>query len=384
MGGRKFQKLHGNFGKQVFSNEIRWKKICIDQPYQLYRLMIGNIKRRTDLKNRLHNFLDINALSKKFDSIDKMIEFENSIAHIIANLSFIDLTIDRQIFPVIVLDGRPPDLKKKTLDERKRIRKNAMIERNKKDKLNYDYIKYDSKCVELRYNHYKDTIRFMQASGLPVIQAKGEADSQCAALTCESLVGKNNIIGTITEDSDSLIFGGSCVIKGFTRKNDGVNILKLSDILIGTKDKINKIRENHGMIPINHFTEANLVDLSILCGTDYNEPISGLDDIEQKLLELFGLNDLDVKKVMRKLYEIKENNNHLIIPKNFSEDWEKVKEYYTNVVVIDPMTIDTTIKKPNYIELYKYLVDECCFKKTVVTRFYRGLVAMYTMYNKLL
>ena len=113
MGGRKFQKLHGNFGKQVFSNEIRWKKICIDQPYQLYRLMIGNIKRRTDLKNRLHNFLDINALSKKFDSIDKMIEFENSIAHIIANLSFIDLTIDRQIFPVIVLDGRPPDLKKK-------------------------------------------------------------------------------------------------------------------------------------------------------------------------------------------------------------------------------------------------------------------------------
>lgn len=134
MGPRKFNKLHGEYAIQVHVNELKGTKMCFDQAYHLHRIMRGIKKRRnnTNIENILHEYIDKKSLSKKCKTIDEMIAFEDSIAHTIANVSLINLIIDRQIFPVYVLDGRAPDLKKKTLNERKRVKNNALIEREKK------------------------------------------------------------------------------------------------------------------------------------------------------------------------------------------------------------------------------------------------------------
>jgi 5'-3' exonuclease len=387
MGGQHFFCLHGENIRMHPQNINKGKKIAVDHAYQLHRLMRGLLLRRHE-NNSLHEYLDEDLIKNKFPDKDdsEIIEYEENISHIIANISFAELICDRQIFPVFVLDGTKQfrEYKQKKLDNRREIREQAKIKRDTFDKTSDEYNKYNLRCVELHNRHYRDTYRLMKILGLPIVKAYGEADSQCAALTYHSVIDNmtrnNNIVGIITEDSDALIFGGSCIIKDFSRKNTSVSVLKLCDILETSKNKVNNYRRKYNLEPIDEFTEDNLIDLSILNGTDYNDPIYITGFGKNKLFELFALHNLNVESLVNYLQEQPEFYKRVHIPNNFIDSWQKVREYYTSAKVIDPIDIDTDIKLPNLNDMKNLLVGEYCFKESVVNRLYEQLVQLYEIY----
>lgn len=380
MGGKNFFNTHGRCMKMRHCGEIKGQTFVIDTSFQMYKYMIG-IQKRKNNEHTVHNYIDTKSLTEMGLPINN--DFESTITHIIAICSFVELLLDRQIFPYFVFDGKAPELKRRKLDERRKRREKAKLECDKiEDKTSDEYIKQMKQCVEIYDYQYKDVLELLNAFGLPWIQSPGEADSQCAALACYN--STKDIAGIITDDSDPLIFGGKKIVRGFSRKTNQINELNLTDILAETKDKINKIRISYNLEPVE-FTDENLVDLSILYGTDYNDPVTENTNID--ITELFALNDLSVEAVCNKI--IFQKDNRFNNPQNFEQlknksnkflaEWQMVRDYYINAKVIDPSTINTEIKKPNICKMTQLLCNKYHFKKSVTDRLFNALNDMYNM-----
>lgn len=426
MGGQNVFKRYQECGTPRHTCELKGTKQAVDMANQLYRHMIGNRKRRRGTLKEVHEYIDITKMlhvigtckhelpcesmpvesditsdqdpclkygddgsdgnSDDEDSNNDgtvknaYVDFEDSVSHIIAVCLIVSLIIEKNIFPIAIFDGKAPALKKAKLLERKQNREKAEEERDRLDDKNSDeYIKQNKRCVSLQGRHYNESIELMKAFGLPTVVSYGEADPQCAAFACDPTVCH----GVIGNDSDLLLFGACRVIKDFSRKNPMYAEFKLADILTSTKKKINKIREGAELPPIDKFTTDNLIDFTILCGTDYNKAITGFDNADSCMLELFAKFDLDVEKVVAYLKTEAERNSHINIPSNFIELWQQVREYYINANVIDPQSVDTDIHRPNRDAMKKLLVDKYCFKEEIVDNLYSGLVSLYDMYYKI-
>merc|ERR1719394_1092573 len=98
---------------------------------------------------------------------------------------------------------------------------------------------------------YADCQELLQLFGLPWIVAPGEAEAQCAYLDHQGLTQ-----GTITDDSDIWIFGGSRVYKNFFDQEKYVEFFNGNEL-------------------ITHFglTRDKLVCLALLTGSDYTEGV---------------------------------------------------------------------------------------------------------------
>ena len=376
-------------GKNVYSdlrdcirtrhcNEMKGSMYAVDFTYQLYRIMIGiKNKKRTNEKKVLHDYLDMSLIDPdKTQTLDELIDYEDDVAHIIATCTFVETCAEKNIFMIPVFDGKAPDIKRKKLDERKKIQRHANEECSKiEDKTSDDYIRQHKKTVRLRDNHFKETIELLKAMGLPTVQAPGEAESQCAAMAlCLS-----DIDGVISEDSDILLFGGPKIIKNFNRKNNTFSEIKLFEILKFLKLKANKILKAYLMPEIvGDFKEEWFIDSRILFGTDYNEPVSGINS--NKLFELFVVNGFDVPKLVNQLQQLKLLN--CAYAESYLEIWTRVKEYYLGANVIDPLTLDVSLKEPNYKLMVECLHTRNNFKISYVNKIYNELMQMYKLnYN---
>lgn len=92
---------------------------------------------------------------------------------------------------------------------------------------------------------------------MPVIQAKSEAEAQCAWMTKNKLVE-----GVIGEDIDTLVFGAEILVKNFNR-SDLATEMRLSSLLSSLE-----------------LTYDQFVDFCILCGCDYSPKIAGIGPVK--------------------------------------------------------------------------------------------------------
>lgn len=364
MGVKNFYSDYKSCIKECLCSEMKGGIYSVDFTYQLYRIMIGIKNKKRSHETKIHDYIDMNLLDPNKDKeIDELIDYEDRVAHIIATCVFIETCIEKNIFTILVFDGKPPDIKHRKLDERKKISKLAQKECSKIDnKTSDDYIKQHKKTVRLRDIHYKETTELIKAMGLPEVQAPGEAESQCAAIA----LCLPEVEGVITEDSDTLLFGSPKIIKKLSRKSITVNELRLSDILEYLKNKANIILYNNSRSEIKEFKEEWLIDIRILCGTDYNDPLTYYDSY--KIFELFVLNDFDVSRLLK--------NESLI-------EWKNVRRYYLEANVIDPLKINISLDKPNYGKMLEILHKNNKFKIHVVNKLYNGLMYMYNLFYKL-
>ncbi|KAK4371960.1 hypothetical protein RND71_007344 [Anisodus tanguticus] len=147
-------------------------------------------------------------------------------------------------FPVFVTDGTASPLKSQAriarffrasgidLSSFPVAEKGITIERNKA------FQKCEKECVEL-----------LGLLGVPVLNAKGEAEALCAQLNREGLVD-----ACITSDSDAFLFGANCVIKNMQpNSNEPFECYHMSDIESGLG-----LRRNQ------------LIAISLLVGNDHN------------------------------------------------------------------------------------------------------------------
>jgi flap endonuclease-1 len=258
-------------------------------------------------------------------------------SHLYGTICKIESMLKRGIIPIPVFDGIPPKIKYKTLRDRQEKKYQAGL------KLSLDYeisdsdrLKYFKESYKLTREQIFDIKYLTKLLGLPFVQAPGEADSQCAALNITNLV-----IGTLSEDTDILVFGGNTMLKKINKSIIEVN---LKDILLD--------------IGLSH---DQFIDLCIIMGSDYNEPIKGLsyDNIhilykEQQNMESF----IQFIENENKIFIQNNKKPKYTIPIDFYDNWKNVKEYYTKAQIVDPRDMSIIWEKPNKQKLLDFLCHE--------------------------
>jgi len=112
----------------------------------------------------------------------------------------------------------------------------------------------------------EDCKKMLRLAGVPVIEAPGEAEAQCAAM-----VKAGKAYATATEDMDALTFG---IIMN---PKQALKFLGTKYLLRGFNNKKEPIIEisYEDMLQELEMTYDEFIDLCILCGCDYLETIDG-------------------------------------------------------------------------------------------------------------
>ena len=324
-----------------------------------------------------------------------------NISHIHGLINSLTYYLKNGIVPIFIFDGKTPDIKRKKIDERKKNLKDNLsklkdLEEKKKNLGEYintltnellntndinpidnstrnsladddifkddetmifgtppsdilnleeeiakmnniqeEYKRIYKKSIVMKDYFIKDWIEILELLGLPVIKASGEADPLCAFM----LKNNPNIYGIISDDSDMLVFGAPILMRKSV--NQQFTIIELKKIF----EKIELLLFSIYNKSIS-FNLENLVDYSILLGTDYgtfklNEPQNDSSD----LLKYYVENNKDYKK----LISPNEYDNFEIIKKYYTEQnfHEEYKDFLSQTKWI----------KPKLMELKKRLLE---------------------------
>jgi flap endonuclease-1 len=279
--------------------------------------------------------------------------------------------LKNQITPLFVLDGKPPEEKKNTLQERKdrkdylHLKKNILekcidaeknnyddfknnieelMKNNKKilvdeeeikelfiksnDEIKTELEKVTRKIIHVTPMHTETSKKLFDLFGIKYIyvQEGGEAEGIL------SMLCKNNVVqGVITEDSDILANGGKLLLKNFS------------------PDK-NIIEENclEGILNCLEMTQDEFIDFCILCGCDYT----------QKIPNLGPINALKIIQKFNNIEKFIDNNTKYVIPDNFLENYQRARYLFNYPIpedVYERIDKNTKMNVPKIIELKEFL-----------------------------
>ena len=223
------------------------------------------------------------------------------------------------INPIFVFDGKPPEEKKNTIENRKLL-KNKLQERlmNLKAKLtltdienDYSKLEEEIKNIEKRIiyvnkNVIKKTKLLFNLMGITYINADTEAEHYCSKLCRLNLVD-----GVVSEDMDTIACGSKLVLRNFTNRDDFVEAYFLDQILYDME--------------LNY---DEFVDLCILLGNDYNYRPRGYNP--DKLLKLI-LRYRSIETILKKK----------II--NWNCDYKKIR----NIIKLNNINIQKELNNEN-------------------------------------
>ena len=298
--------------KKINTNNFQGKRIAIDISILLYQVIIAIRNSGADMVNKNGDIT----------------------SHILGLFNKTILLLKMNISPIFVFDGKPPEFKLKTIQNRRDIKQKA-FEKLEEDLSQEDKIKYFKRTVSISRKQIEECKELLDLMGIPYVNALEEADSQCAQLVKDGLAE-----GVLTEDMDILTFGASTIYRNLTSYRKDQYQIDLADILL----KLDLSYEQ-------------FVELCILFGCDYNEKIKDINpDILYKNYHKYkNMNDT-LKAVNRTLSPIELNN------------YNQYKSYFMNPPV--QFIKHLHYKKANIAELDKLLVSKY------------GLVRM-KIYNKL-
>ena len=273
------------------------------------------------------------------------------------------------IIPVFVFDGKPPELKMKILNDRSKIKKEAirkLLELEDKttepeseiilddetiDMLEAEKIKLLKQSVSISQKEMLQAYEIVKLLGIPAFLAPEEADSQCAYLSINNLVDH-----VASEDMDLLTFGTTNILRNFTKKN--MFKIDLEDIL------------TQGNITMDQF-----IDICILLGCDYTDTIDGIGTKRAwELIKRYGsLEDLITKeqKIAQGKYKL---------PDNFR--YEESREYFKNPRHIPATNTDLELKIPQLNELKQLLITRYGFGEDTIEKSIKFLRKKYNIIDK--
>jgi len=177
------------------------------------------------------------------------------VANLVGIVQGLPKFFENDLTPVFVFDGGPSELKTEEIEKRREEREQY------EDQLEDARERGDEVAVatlESRTQRLTDTIietskELLELFDVPVIQAPAEGEAQGAHMARR---GDVDFVGT--EDYDALLFGAPKTLRKLTSKGDP-ELMNLQATL-----------EEHDL------TWEQLVDVAILCGTDFNEGVDGV------------------------------------------------------------------------------------------------------------
>jgi flap endonuclease-1 len=206
---------------------------------------------------------------------------------------------------VVAFDTKPPEFKIKTINQRIELRKRIGLEKFTKEMKD-------------------ELIELLSAMGIPTFYSKSEAEAQICML---NRIGKIN--GILSQDYDSLLFGGKHIYRNYIdgKELDYINLdlnLKKLDI-----------------------SREQLIVLGMLIGTDYNDGIKNIGP--KKAYQLVK------EKSIEYLLNIIEKENYV--------DAKAIFEYFLNPPYED---IEIIFQKPDKDKIIEILVEKHNFSKDKV------------------
>lgn len=229
-----------------------------------------------------------------------------------------------------VFDGEPPHFKRETLNQRAETRSKAeeMWERAKEEGL--DGFKYAQAASRLSDEMVADSKRLLEAMGIPVVQAPSEGEAQAAFM---AIKGDVDLVGS--QDYDALLFGAPKVVRNMAitgkRKLPGKNVY------VDVQPEVISLEKGLSRLGIER---KQLVEIGIMCGTDYNE----------------GLKRVGPKTALKLITKHGDLESVLVARGETIENAAEIRDLFLDPPVTDDYEIE--MKKPSAEKILEFLCDE--------------------------
>lgn len=241
---------------------VALRDLILDYRKEVSWESIGGVA-AVDAHNALYQFLSIIRQPDGTPLMDRNGRITSHLSGILfRNVNF----LGKGIRPVYVFDGKAPDFKQATIEQRRAVREEAAglwreaIARGD-TKEAFKQARSSSRIDATVISTAKQLLALM---GIPWIEAPSEGEAQAAHMVLRGDAGY-----VVSQDYDSLLFGAPVLVRNLTvsgkRKVRGRTItvaperILLPEVLRGLA-----------------LTREQLIDIGILVGTDFNDGIRGV------------------------------------------------------------------------------------------------------------
>ena len=186
--------------------------------------------------------------------------------------------LSNKINPVFVFDGPAPKFKKKTLEERKTLKEEA-IALSKSASTPEEKAMYLRRAARIDDYIVESSKELLSLMGISTIQAPAEGEAQAAKLSEDSLV-----YAAASQDYDTFLFGAKRVVRNLNVTNrrkvlrKGISSAVMPEVF-ETSECLNKLG----------ISREGLILIALFSGTDYNKGVDGVGP--KKALQLVKKKD---------------------------------------------------------------------------------------------
>ncbi len=280
--------------------------------------------------------------------------------------------LENGVRPVFVFDGKPPELKAKTLAERRERKAEAQAKMAVAltEGRTEDARLYAQQTSKLTPEMAAQARALLDAMGLPWVQAPSEGEAEAA-----DLVNRGLAWAAASQDYDSLLFGSPRLVRNLS--TTGRRKLPRKDEYIQIEPELLELESVLASASLNRY---QLIWIGMLVGTDFNEGVRGIGP--KKALKLVAgahsFKDV-ISRLPPSLRGAAEEGpappsapSVSSEPPDGLENWEAVEEFFLK----PPVTATTSIQfgKPSTDAVVKLLCGQFDFSQERVTRTLDALV----------
>jgi flap endonuclease-1 len=177
------------------------------------------------------------------------------VANLVGLVQGLPKFFEHDLTPVFVFDGGVTELKDDEVEKRREAKEEAKarLEEARERGDTVEAARLEARTQRLTPVIQETTRELLSILDVPVVEAPAEGEAQAAYMNRRGAVDS---VGS--EDYDTLLFGAPATLRGLTSKGTP-ELMRLDATL-----------EKNGL------TWEQLVDVAILCGTDFNEGIRGV------------------------------------------------------------------------------------------------------------
>ena len=242
------------------------------------------------------------------------------VANLIGVVQGLPKFFEHDIVPVFVFDGGVTELKDDEVAERRAARERAEEKRADAEERG-DAVaaaRLEARTQRLTGVIHETTRGLLERLDVPIVEAPAEGEAQASVMAAR---GDVEYVGS--EDYDTLLFGAPETLRQLTSSGDPE--------LMGLEPTL----QRHGI------TREQLVDVAILCGTDFNEGLSGVGPKTA----------VDAIKQHGDLWSVLDDRGAYI------QHADRVRELFLDPPVTDDYAFDTDIS-PDIDAAQAYVTDE--------------------------
>ncbi len=174
--------------------------------------------------------------------------------------------IEKDVKPIFVFDGPPNVLKMAEIERRRANRRDATKQMREAQDLGKtaDAKKFAQATSRLTGEMIEESKVFVQAMGIPVVQAKQDGEAQAAYLVNE---GYAWAVGS--QDYDALLFGAQRVVRNLSANRTK----KVKSTVVKVNLEYLTLQK---VLASNEISHPQLVDIGILTGVDFFPGVEGI------------------------------------------------------------------------------------------------------------